>query len=322
MPRVRTGKLRRVIAAATFLFAAFSPSLASAFSVSQVTVEPVGDFVVEPAKIELTLEPGETVTKTVTVTSRISGETDFSISLEDFLGTDNGSYAVRLLGDQVSPYSFRSAIRPDASSFSLGFGERAVVSIEIAAPAAAAPGGYYTSVVVAGDPRGDTLDGGGAKVVSRVAQLLFVRVDGEVEESGALLDFRLSPPGFFRSGGPFQFEALFQNTGNVHLAPYGSVTVRNLIGSTVAEIPVDAYYAMPKSMRYRTVEWPGKPMMLGYYTAEIELYKGYGDEGDTSKATVSFLVIPWLYLGIAAVALLLSWLATRYVRRNFELKRR
>lgn len=321
MEKVRSGWFRRVIAAAFFTLASI-PNPAAAFSVSEVSVDPVGDFVVEPAKIELTLKPGETVTKTLAVTSRIQDETKFSISLEDFLGTENGSYAVRLLGDQVSPYSFRSSIRPDVENFSLSLGERALVSIEISAPESAAPGGYYTSVVVAGEASDQKNDASGAKVVSRVAQLLFVRVDGEVEEGGALLDFRLSPPGFFRSGGPFEFEALFQNTGSVHLAPYGSVTVRNLVGSTVAEIPVDAYYAMPKSMRYRSIDWDGKPMMLGYYTAQIELYKGYGDVADTSKATISFVVIPWLYLLVAAAALVFLWVTARYVRKNFELKRR
>lgn len=318
MPKAPVWRITTAVAlAAAFVF----PVGAAAVTRSTVTVDPVGDFVVEPAKIEFSLDPGETVTKQVTVTSRISGETEFTVSLEDFVGTEDGAYAVRLLGDEASPYSFRSAINPEVDRFTLSLGERITVPVTISAPASAAPGGYYTSVVIAGD-QGGAPAGGGANVVSRVAQLLFVRVNGEVEESGALLDFRMSPEGFWRAGGPFRFEALFQNSGSVHLAPYGAVTVRNLFGTTVAEVPVDAYYAMPKSMRYRTIDWPGKPM-LGYYTAELELWKGYRLGADEPvKASVSFFVLPWGYLLGAALAILAVWLIARYVRRNFEFKRR
>lgn len=294
---------------------------ASAYSVEQVNVVASNDFVVEPAKIELFADPGEVITKNVTIINRIEGRSTFTLSLEDFVGSDDPSVAVKLLGDEVSRYSFRDNIVPEINKIDLAFGEKAVIPITIRIPETASPGGYYTSVVIAHAPSDDGGEITGAKTVSRVAQLLFVRVNGDVIEDGSLKDFVVSPTGFLHFRGPLTFNILFENRGSVHLAPYGYIRIKNLFGSVVDQIPVDAYYSLPQSQRYRQVEW-NEGMRFGYYTATLELNKGYREAETIETRSVSFVFIPIAYIIILLVVLLAVFIARRYLKDNFELRRR
>lgn len=299
---------------------AILPSGAFAATIANVSVEPLGDFVVEPAKIEIFVNPGETVERSISITSRVTGDVPFKIVLEDFVGAEDGSTAVRLLGEDTSPYSFKKNITVGEPTFSLGFAQRITIPVTISVPEDAVPGGYYTSVVVSNDKNGLASDQSGTEVISRVAQLIFIRVNGDVNEGGSMKDFRLTPDNMFRSKGPFTYEVLFENTGNVHLAPYGLITVRNLFGKVVGQIPIDAYYAMPKSQRYRQVTWD-KQSLFGFYTATLELNTGVKSRVEVQEASLSFIVVPWKMVAVVGGLLALLLGAYAYIRKNFKFVR-
>lgn len=299
-------------------FAAESP-----FQISTVNVEPVGDFVLEPGKIDVYLEPGETVTRTIFVTNRHPRTISFKIETEDIQGGRDPINPVTLLGDAKGPYPFKDALLPAVTEFKLAFGEKIAIPIQIKIPLNASPGGRYAAVIISNEPSKLQKDVGGARVVSRLGALFFVRVKGEVKEEGQLKEIRLAgPTRLFHEKGPFTFELLFENTGTVHLVPYGRLTVTNMFGETVGEAPVDAYFSLPSSLRYREVEWrPG--FLLGRYTATAEVYRGYKNSTDISDtASVSFWVIPKMLLLQIFVALLIIVLSIRYVFTHFEFRKR
>ncbi len=306
------------LAAAVIVFWA---AQAAAYSVEDVSVVASNDFVVEPAKIEIFADPGDVISKNVTIINRIEGRSTFTISLEDFVGSDDPSVAVKLLGDEVSRYSFRDNIIPEIDQLNLNFGEKALIPITIRIPETASPGGYYTSVVIAHTSTEGAGEATGAKTVSRVAQLLFVRVNGDVIEDGAVKDFVVSPTSFVHFTGPLTFNILFENRGSVHLAPYGYITIKNAFGTTVDQIPVDAYYSLPQSQRYRQIVWQ-QGARFGYYTATLELNKGYRASETMETRAVSFVFIPVAYLAALLIAIVLFFFARRYIKNNFELRRK
>ncbi len=314
----RRSSIASALAAAVIVFWA---AQATAYSVEDVSVVASNDFVVEPAKIEIFADPGDVISKNVTIINRIEGRSTFTISLEDFVGSDDPSVAVKLLGDEVSRYSFRDNIIPEIGQINLNFGEKALIPITIRVPETASPGGYYTSVVIAHTSTDTAGEATGAKTVSRVAQLLFVRVNGDVIEDGAVKDFIVSPTSFVHLTGPLTFNILFENRGSVHLAPYGYITIKNIFGTTVDQIPVDAYYSLPQSQRYRQIIWQ-QGARFGYYTATLELNKGYRESETTETRTTSFVFIPMAYLAVLLVVIVLLLLARRYVKKNFELRRK
>ncbi len=292
-----------------------------ALTYEQLTVDAENDFVIGPGKQEVSLQPGESTTRTIRVTNRREQSMTFAVEVEDFTAAESSEETVTLLGDETGPRSLQDLLSPAAQEFTLEFGEQVEIPVEISVPEDAEPGGRYGAVIVSNAPSQEVQQNqGAATVVSRLASLFLVRVDGETEEAGQLTDFRTAGSGsVFFEDGPSEFELLFENTGNVHLAPYGQIDITNIFGQRVATLPVDAYFALPDSTRYRSVSWdPG--FLLGYYNAELSLNRSYGNTIDTDS--LSFWVIPWRILLIAFVALMLLIGAIRFFTKRFELRRK
>lgn len=280
-----------------------------------------GDFILEPGKIEVFLNPGESVVKNISVTSRIGKNTKFKIVTEDFVGTQDITTPVLLLEDDSSPYSFKKNIEPSTDTFSLSASQKIQIPVKISVPIDAAPGGYYSSVIVASLPDEDAgADQAGTKIVSRIGALFFIRVNGPVDTKGSLEDFRAkgATPGIIQ-GSPITFEILYRNSGSIHLVPYGIIKIKNLIGKEVGSVPVDAYFSLPNSLRYRQVDF-ARDNLFGRYTATLTLNKGYGNTDDVMK--VAFWVIPWKLILVSVSILLLIVSGVYLFGRKFELKKK
>ncbi len=291
-----------------------------AVTISQLTVDNKADFVLEPGKVEIFVNEGETVNRTISVINRINRKVKFKVEIEDFVGSDNPNTPVVLLGDQKSPYSFKDNIIPETNEFELEFGQKIELPISVQVPVGASPGGYYSSVIVSSLPP-DQADPGqaGARIISRVGVLFFIRVNGPANQEGNLDDFRISGGKNYMQKGPVTFEILFANTGNVHLVPYGIVSIKNLFGKEVGRVPVDAYFALPKSLRYRQVTWD-KEKLIGRYTAEIKMNKGYDGAEETKK--IAFWVIPWTYIASLLGVLFFLTFMWKFIGRRFEFRRK
>ncbi len=311
----------------TFFFVAFFISatpFTSAYTIEKLSVEARNDFVLEPGKVEVFLEPGETVVRNIYVTSRVQKRTKFVIQTEDFIGSQKEDNAIVLLGDIKSPYSFKDALLPEVREFSLDFGQKITIPIKIKIPQNAQPGGFYSSVIISNAPEKDAnIATGGARVISRLGALFFIRIKGDAREEGKLDDIRIAGPSkLFYQKGPFDFQLLFSNTGSVHLVPYGKVIITNFTGSVLATIPVDGYFALPNSLRYREVTWYSD-FLLGRYKATAEISRGYKNGIDVvDTKSIAFWVIPWKFILMVFVSIFAIVSVFFYIRKNFEFKKK
>jgi len=329
MPRFMTLFKRsfsiKLILLAAGLLAFGTPSLGWAFSVETLpNTEVKNDFVLGPGKTEIFLNPGDTAVRELIVTNRTGRDVQFKIEVEDFVGTRDPERTTVLLGNERGPYSLRDYVKPERSEFVLAHGERARVSIEVRIPYDASPGGRYGTVLLSAQPPATNIDNdpgaaqGGAKIITRLGTLFFVRVAGEVSEDGRLYAFRTFGKRFFSSG-PISFEVLYENNGNVHLNPYGLIEITNMFGNKIGKIEVDPWFAMPNSLRFREVRWD-KPFLFGRYRAHGEFNRGYGDLID--EADTVFWVVPWRILLLSFVALFLIVLLFRWIISKFEFRRK
>lgn len=280
-------------------------------------------FAVGPGKQEVELLPGETVTKQVSISNGSSRTKTFSLSVEDLVGSDNPNETVILKGDEKGPYSIRDYVSFDGTEITVGPYQTEKVNVYISAPADAEPGGYYGAVIVTESSDQSQTDGTGAVLVSRIGSLLLAKVAGEVREEGQLTEFKLPKyQTWFVEGQPEQFEILFKNTGSVHLVPYGIISIKNLFGSVVDTVPVDAYFALPDSTRSRLVEWEEPRKLFGYYRAELELNRGYDSSEQIDTDSLYFVVMPYKVIAIVLGILVLLGLMIGFMRRNFEVKKK
>ncbi len=91
------------------------------------------------------------------------------------------------------------------------------------------------------------------------------------------------------------------------------------MGKTVGEIPVDAYFSLPDSIRYREVIWEAGTG-LGRYTANLSLFPGYGNENQ--ERSISFWVIPWKILVLTFIGLVIFISLIYYILTRFEFKKK
>ena len=291
--------------------------------ITNLTVDEKNDFVVEPGKIEVTGNPGDTVVRNISVTSRIREKTRFSVSTEDFQGSQTEDQPVVLLGERESPWSFKDKVVPAVSDFTLNFGDRIVLPVTVSIPQDAAPGGYFSAVIISNAPQVNedaAVTNPTTRIISRIAVLFFIKVNGPTNPNGYTEDFRTSEPHFIYPSAPSGFKILFNNTGNQYLVPYGQIQVSNMWGSQVGSIPVNAYFSLPNALRYLTIAWNDNDFRFGRYTATLQLSRGYNGIIDTK--TIAFWVLPWKILLPVLAAIVIVAFVIYFIVTRFEFRRK
>lgn len=314
-----------IIAIFVILGGILTPENVLAFEKSKIDILPQNDFVVEPGKTEVFLNPGDNMVKNIIITNRINKKVKFKLTTEDFIGTDDPKQPVVLMGDEHSPYSLKDFIVPEIKEFSLELGERIVIPVTISIPENAEPRGFYGALIVSNDP--SEQDGVNSKevesktrIISRIGSLFLLKINGEGREEGEIKDFKLiGPKKLFYQQRPEGFEVAYKNTGNVHLVPYGTIAIKNIFGKVVNTLPVDAYFVLPESTRYREINWTSG-FSLGRYTAYLSLNKGYGNQYE--YVNLSFWVLPWKPLLIGFLLLSLVIASLYYFLTRFELRKK
>jgi len=284
----------------------------------------VGDFVVGPGKTELTIEPGKSKIVEVVLSNRTGEEREFELIVEDARGSMDPSVPIVLLGDDRGPYTLKDYIRLPYTTITLGHNQRARIPVTVAVPADAEPGGRYGSVLVTTvSKKADTGEITGAApssaIISRVGTLFFLTIPGDTKVEGKLQGFATVPDKNFFTDGPINFQILYENTGDLHLGPYGEIRITNILGEEVGFVELDPWFALPKSLRSREITW-SREMLIGRYTATAYINRGYDDIIDTKEVT--FWVLPWRVVLPVFIGLFLLFFSIRFVVRNFEFKRK
>lgn len=276
------------------------------------------DMVLAEGKAFINLDPGGSVDKTLRFTNRLGKDTKFKITIEDFTGpkTESEPTAV-LLDDRRGPYSLKDYIHPEVTEFTLKDNEKIYLPVTITVPKDSRPGGLYGALTfTAVTPVEQTTEGGGKIMVeNRLAYLFYVRINGIANEEGQLLNFTTKNK--FYEKGPVNLKYVFENSGNVHLGSYGQIEIKNMLGQKIDTIKIDTFFSIPGSMRYENITF-NKKVLLGKYTAKLEIYRGYKDKTDIKDTkSIVFWVVPWkillaVLLGVIIVVWVLSSVMSKF----------
>jgi hypothetical protein len=284
----------------------------------------VGDFVVGPGKVDLTLKPGETKIVQMTVTNRTGERRIFNLTTEDAAGSTDVNTPIVLLGNDRGPYSLKDYLSVPHKRFELGQNQRARIPVAISIPADAEPGGLYGSVLV--DTVAIEADSGEttdtvpqSAIIARIGTLFFITVPGEVEKDGKLKDFGTIPQKSFFQSGPIKFGVYYENNGPIHLAPYGEIRITNMLGDEVDFVQLEPWFVLPQSQRLREVSW-NREFLFGRYKATAQVNRSYDDIVDSMSFT--FWVLPWKIVLAAFGAVFVVVFSFRALFRTFEFKRK
>lgn len=298
--------MNRYVSLASFLLITFLPVIALA--------QGTGVLSVRPAKVELVVAPGERVETVITVENGTPNPLVLSVSFEDVEPqsvVDVASDPATLLGEKTGPYPLREWMFTPKNKYEILSGETIRIPISVSVPKNTLPGGRYGSAVILAQPALDISSGGGENLAfeTRIAALYFVRVSGDAKEEGELRLFRIGGGGslLYRSNEPLSFFISYENSGDVHLNPYGGIRITSAFGDDRV-LPVDPWAIYPKTTRTREVVLPGG-LTAGIYRATLELNRGYADIVDTES--VRFAVLPsartallWVVVGLMVVIII------------------
>lgn len=277
--------------------------VARAASTSTVNAPANGTFSVSPARQELEIEPGQTVTRYIDVVNRLGRPSRYVLSVDPFVAGSPNDGGV-IVPDEEPVNSAVSWLRPEVDEFILQDGERIRLAVSVAAPANAGAGGHYAGIFFASHSMEEPLTTSNINVITRVGALFLINVKGDVVEAGRVSQF--SGPRVHTRMEPVKFNVSFRNEGTTHVVPHGTVEIRNLFGSRVAMLPVEAWYVLPQSERSREVVWDRR-WLWGPYRATINLTFGRaGDQVATAETVV--WAAPWRMVAIVLLALVAAWL--------------
>lgn len=313
---------RRGVCFLALIAVLFGVSVSTTFG-AEPTI-PTGSFVVRPAKVELAIAPGGSETRSLTLTNSTALPLSVKVSFEDVAPRTQISLVddpIVLLGADGGEYPLRELVSTKEESVTILSGTSVDVPITIRIPKNTTPGGHYGSVVFTFTPifTGTVSQNENVAIESRLATLFFVRVTGEAKEEGGLIEFGLfnnskttrSPT----QDTPLRFQVAFENTGTVHLNPYGRISIAPIWGKSVV-LPIDPWAVLPSGTRMREINLHDS-LSIGYYTATIEQNRGYQDIVDTRE--VHFWVMPSSEESfiIILITLLVLWL----IRRSLALSK-
>jgi uncharacterized repeat protein (TIGR01451 family) len=275
----------------------------------------VEGLAIDPFIIEVDAEPGQTITKTIALTNTTNAPLTFNASINDFVPNGKTGQPIFLDSAQESDpkYSISRWINIiQQPQFTIPPQDHTEVTFSITIPSDAESGSHYGGILF-GRPIGEILNSGSA-VQHKAGAIILVRL-GQSQEKVQITNFS-SRQAVYQHG-PIEFLTSINNFGNVHAKPKGDITIRNIWGVAVTQVPVnpDALIVLPEAERDFISQWKNK-LGFGRYTAEAILY--YGSPKLELRAQTSFWIIPVKEIVIAVFILLILSLVSYFGIRRYN----
>lgn len=310
--------LKRILATTALIVAIFVPALLLHSPASAQSSDAANGLQISPALVQLNGEKGKSYTVELKVLNVTGSDLSFKSSVNDFAAKDEtGTPSILLDETTPSPTSIQSWVS-SIPSFTLKARETKTISAVIAIPNNAEPGGHYGVIRFSGTA--PELNGTGVGLSASAGTLFLVRVAGDITEKLTLETFEATadnkPSSLFEYG-PITFLMRFNNTGNVHTQPKGTILVQDSFKNKVASLDVNSENGniLPSSIR-RFESTLNQKWMFGRYTATISI--GYGTKGQAIVETTSFWVIPYKLILIGLAVLLTAVYVLRIAIKRYN----
>jgi hypothetical protein len=280
-----------------------------------VTQAATGDGLkISPVKDELKLKPGEIYKGELKVQNLKSEKVTVGLETQNF--TAGGDGVPEFNNETGGTYTLKSWLKLTSEEVILNPGEEKSVPFRIEVPGNAEAGGHYGAILAYDKILTDGKTDSSIGVQGKLAYLLLVTVEGDMKVGGKLKEFSTDKKSY---GVPeVKFTTNYENTGNVHVKPIGSITISNWSGEKIGEIEMnkDGGNVLPKETRGFSAEWKESGTKFGKFKAELKLSTQSPDgQAIQETATVYFWILPWklilLIVLVIVVVVVLAALALK-----------
>src|SRR3989344_5747198 len=287
-----------------------------------------------PIRMEIAGDPGQVLSQEMTLINERDTDEKYYASYANFEAS----------GETGSP-SFVNATEglgtwmETVESIDLPANSSKIVQVKIKIPANADPGGHFAVVFWGTQP--PTTDSCSLAIGAKVGMLVLLRVNGDVDENGGILEFATKDKQTFFTHLPVSFYYRFQNSGGDRIKPEGDIAMKNIFGMTAEKIsanPVEGNI-LPNSIRKIEANWQGRGgtagptdldnknfltkakyewrnFAFGRYKAKMLLT--YGTQKETALSSFVFWVLPWHLLIFIIIDLFLVFIIVRFIFRRYK----
>ncbi|MBI3962092.1 MAG: hypothetical protein HY335_05025 [Deinococcus sp.] len=241
----------------TFRLAVLMASLLAFLGPQQAEAQGIA---VSPPNFEATLALGESATGEFTLFNRAPDQAQVNVEVVDWTMNQGGEIAFLPPGSQ--PRSAARFIILSQTQFNLDPEAETVLRFTVSLPNDASLQGGYTALVVFTTVPVASTEQIGLSFSAQIAAGVNLVVNGTAQPQGqpTRLETLVSPEG------TRQVVVTFQNTGNVLLRVTGTLSLRDLFGEPVMDLPIAGGAVLPDSLRDFKVDLPPE-IMPGQYLA-------------------------------------------------------
>lgn len=291
-----------VVTLATFLLAShFSPVSAQGISI-----------VVSPPRIDVEGKPGDTLQKTIKITNSSSDQSlTLTSSTIDYIVQDDLGTPIKVTESASGRFLASPWFTLEKTEFTLAPKESISLIVLINIPEDALPGGHYAGVFFEPAPaRGvsDTV----SYTATQVGSLFGITVEGDIKYDALIKEFSTQSSLF--EFGPIEFSAVVENQSDTHIRPLSKITISDMFGRKLSEIPLDQINIFPFASRTMTGAWD---TVWGFGRYQAELSVSYGP-GLVATRNHSFWIMP--YKLVAALLVLILVMIVLYISIRRHLK--
>jgi len=275
---------------------------------------------VAPARQTINVDPGSTESFNITFFNQGENAISGNVRTVDFIVSDDNGSPLLLEGDHSMSTKYSGA-----SWVILPFDRGVVAShsilkvqAQISVPQDAKPGGRYIAIYF--EPTGtlpnpnifENQKEGIQGISPRVVGLLYIRVNGPIEESALLKSFSTKR---FIEFGPAEVIAEIINRGSYHITPKGQITLENWFGKTVDTFILDEKNIFPDVSRTFSASM-GPKLMFGRYGATITAV--YGEGNKVINQTIYFWAFPVRIVAIILLSVVIIILLVKIIWKNLK----
>lgn len=260
--------------------------------------------------------PGEVLQVQLRVRNLTEETVPVVTTVQDFILDPDGETPVGINDDVSNRWSLANWVTLTPTEHSIAPKETIGINAVIQIPADALPGGHYAMVLH--EPGLGDGEGAGASsaVNQRVGTLLYVIVEGPINEEAYVRDFQF--PGFSEYG-PVPFQFTVENNSDIHITPQINVEIYNAFNQKVDTIQIEPKNIFPLYSRNFTGAWD-RVWGFGIYKAKLTM--SYGSAGQIVVANTSFWLLP-IKIVIAIITAILTLLliifsVKRHLRHRVE----
>jgi hypothetical protein len=278
---------------------------------------------IRPATIEEQIDPGQVKQFSVQLNNLSAEDQTYYLSKRDIIGVKDGGVPIFAEpNSEKTGYEISEWITLEKEEIFIPAGGESTVNFLLEVPEIATPGSHFGSVIVSVEP--PEMRSSGASIGYEVANIVSIRVSGDVKEQATMREFSTSR--YVYGSTAVDFTSRIENEGNTLVKPNGPLEIYNMFGKKVALLNFNETLAgvFPGTTREFSIEWTDDGIGFGRYEAVLSAV--YGEEGKkhTISSTATFWILPMNIILpaaiVLAVALLTLYIGIRiYVRRSVAL---